>query len=238
MGAVTLLSDDPRSPRGRILALFSERARNGVHDVVMAELARDLNMSRQTIHTHFPCKTALIEELLESWASKIEQQSAARWSSDETCVQSFKRWASEWSKGVGLYSPRFWQEVQECCPQAFARYRQRMEALRAHSHERMAFWLRPGLSSGVALELLFAAIRTAMDPSICDRHNVTRSDALDSVIEVWARGALVEPEAPINRVNTASSMRAAAPSPGALPSSTSWPNDPPRNTVSVSRPES
>lgn len=206
MGVVTFLSDDPRSTHGRILALFSERARNGVHDVVMAELARDLRMSKRTIYAHFPSKAALIEELLDAWAGRIEKQSAARWASDETCVQSLKRWADEWSKGVGLYSARFWQEVGDCCPGAFARYRARMDALRAHSHERMTFWLRPGLNPGVALELFFAAVRTAMDPSICDRHNVTRSDALDSVVEVWARGALVDPEAPINRVNSATSQ--------------------------------
>lgn len=211
MGVVTSFSDDPRSPQARILALFSERARNGVHDVVMAELARDLRMSKRTIYTHFPSKAALIEQLLDAWATKTEEQSAARWSSDETCVQSLKRWADEWSKGVGLYSQRFWDEVRDCCPDAFARYRTRMDALRAHSHERMKFWLRPGLNPGVALELLFAAIRTAMDPLICDRHNVTRSDALDSLVEVWARGALVDPEAPINRVRIAASGRAAAP---------------------------
>ena len=68
----------------------------------------------------------------------------------------------------------------------------------------MAFWLKPGLNPGVALELFFAAVRTAMDPTICDRHNVTRSDALDSLAEVWARGALVDPDALIGRVNSAS----------------------------------
>jgi hypothetical protein len=76
--------------------------------------------------------------------------------------------------------------------------------LRVHSLERMKFWLRPALNPGVALELFFAAVRTAMDPALCDRHNVTRSDALDSLVEVWARGALVDPEALIGQVNSAS----------------------------------
>jgi AcrR family transcriptional regulator len=204
MSTVTTLSDDPRSTHGRILELFSQRARNGVHDVVMAELARDLRMSKRTIYLHFPSKMALIEELLDTWATRVERQSAERWNSEETCVQSLKRWASEWSQGIGQYAPRFWSEARDYCPEAFERYRIRMDALRVHSLERMSFWLRPGLNPGVALELFFAAVRTAMDPALCDRHNVTRSDALDSLVEVWARGALVDPDALIGRVNSAS----------------------------------
>jgi AcrR family transcriptional regulator len=197
MGEVVEFGAAAASPARKILLAFAERAQRGVANVVLAELASDIRMSKRTIYAHFPSKAALVDAMLDYWATRAEAQSAARWSSDETCVQSLRRWADEWANGLGRCAPSLWSELERDYPESYGRYRARMDALRNHSLARMRLWLKPGLSADVALELLFAAVRTGLDPVLCDRHNVTRSDALESVCEIWACGALVDPHARI-----------------------------------------
>lgn len=197
MGEVVEIGSAAASPARKILLAFAERAQRGVANVVLAELASELRMSKRTIYAHYPSKAALVAAMLEYWASRAEAQSAERWSSDETCVQSLRRWADEWANGLGRCAPSLWSELERDYPESYGPYRVRMDTLRNTSLARMRLWLKPGLSPDVALELLFAAVRTGLDPVLCDRHNITRSDALESVCEIWACGALVDPHARI-----------------------------------------
>lgn len=197
MGQVVDFTASPIAVDRKILLAFAERAINGVADVVLAELASELRISKRTIYAHYPSKAALVAAMLDYWATRTEAQSAARWASDESCVQSLKRWADEWATGLGRCSGALWTELRRDYPESYLPYADRLAAVRNHSLARMRQWLKPGLSPDVALELLFAAVRTGLDPALCDRHNVTRADALENVCEIWACGALVDPQARI-----------------------------------------
>lgn len=191
-------SASPASPAGRssgvandILDAFEEQAaRVGIRAVVMAELAAGLRMSTKTLYRHYPTKVALVDALVRRWVDTLLAEQEQRIATEHAPVARIQAAARSGFAHIWRFCPTFWEDLERDYPEQDARYRSGIAA----SFGRAAAWLdpelRPGLPITLAAPLLIAVLERATDPELCDELGVSRPDAIDAAVEIWANGAL------------------------------------------------
>ncbi|MCG8587927.1 MAG: TetR family transcriptional regulator [Proteobacteria bacterium] len=170
---------------------FEERARiGGLRAVVMAELARDLGMSTKTLYQHFSTKADLIRALVERWSESIRSSARKHLSQVEDTQERLAQVADYWLTANGRFSPVFWHELERDYPDLHAVFVESTRDLRRWSRDVGARDLRPDLPADLAWALLERLVVEAADPDLCQRLNITRQDAVQTAVELWAQGAM------------------------------------------------
>ena len=164
----------------------------GIRAVVMSDLARELGMSTKTLYRLFPSKDDLVLAVIERWSERLlaaqEQRIASSMSAAErvrTAVHFFVRARSRMSDG-------FWEELETDHPAAWARYQTMVADGRRRSEVWMQAAMRPGVDAAFSRAVLTAAVERALDPSVRDPAGLTPEQAIDVVVEIWARGVFLE----------------------------------------------
>ena len=180
----------------RILKEFSGRARkSGLRAVVMADLARDLQISTKTLYRLFPTKADLVQRLMERWAGRFEKDLAAgRTASDQLpFVEQLLTTSEVWQASRRRFSAQFWDELERDYPASAALLSDARARLRTHVMERLGPHMAPGLEPDLALELFDAALARALDPAVRKRFGIDPRTAIRNAVRIWAGGALVHP---------------------------------------------
>ena len=179
--------------RARILEAFADRAKHsGIRSVVMGELATELGMSVTTLYQHFPSKDDLVIATLERWIADVAQREAAalpegkRLSSTERLL----RWAHCWAEAVSQYSVAFWEDLRRRHPDAWVRFETEIERRKKEGAAHLRPRIRADVNPHVALAVLDLILTRMPSPRLCDRIGVSRREAIETAIAVWARGAL------------------------------------------------
>lgn len=179
----------------RILGEFSTRARrSGLRAVVMADLARDLQISTKTVYRIFPTKAALVHRMMERWAGRLDADLGASDTDDRLPFADQLLQTSEvWRSSRRRFSPVFWDELERDYPDAF----EVLVAARARWRDAILARLGPhmveGLVPEVAMELFDAAIAHALDPKVQERLGIDGRTAVRHAVNIWANGALDQP---------------------------------------------
>lgn len=178
-------------PAARILDAFARRAREvGVRGVVMADLARDLGMSKKTLYRCFSSKDALVLALVEAWGQTLEEDLRAARARATSPLAYFRDTAEVWIGAFSHFSPAFWAEVRAEHPAASAAIASFLATTRRRMRERLGRHLRAGVERELAIEMLNATITRAADPAVAERLGLTTRETLMAAVDVWARGAL------------------------------------------------
>jgi AcrR family transcriptional regulator len=184
---------DPGDVRERILQAFSERAtRSGIRSVVMSELASALRMSATTLYNHFPSKQDLVTALVERWAQDVAASEAAiaELAAAPSAVTGMVHWAEAWSASVSRYAPAFWEDLRRDHPHANEIFRGELRRWKEAGAARLRPHLRPELHPEIALQVLDLILTHASDPRLSERAGTGRRQAIETAIQIWARGAL------------------------------------------------
>jgi AcrR family transcriptional regulator len=177
--------------RDRIVAAFEERARvDGPRAVVMAELARDLGISTRTLYQHFGSKAELVSEILGRWAAEVDADQARRLESALSAEQRMFDAAASWIEGQDRFSEAFWLQVGADFPEASRVLAEQVRRSLGVAREALAREVDDELHVELALSLLKASIRHALDPRRCDRLGLSRQEAVREAVRLWCRGAL------------------------------------------------
>jgi AcrR family transcriptional regulator len=187
---------DLHDVRERILSEFSERAtRSGIRSVVMSELASALRMSATTLYNHFPSKQDLVTALVERWAEDVAASEAAiaEISAGRNAVDGMVHWAEAWAGSVSRYSPAFWEDLRRDHAAAHEIFRREMRRWKEAGAAQLRPHLRPELHSEIALAVLDLILTHAWDPRFSERAGTGRRQAIETAIQIWARGALQSP---------------------------------------------
>jgi len=182
--------------RDRIVDAFAVRARTrGIRGVVMADLARDLGMSKKTLYQHFDTKDALVREIVERWVETRREQArsaAAPWHDAHALA---RWWTDQWVTGRTDFCIEFWQDLERDHPEAWKHF-QSVLAAGSEIEARIARQLRPDVPARIAGELYFTLVAHFNDPRVCERLGLAPRDAVLGALEVWIGGALRPVEAP------------------------------------------
>ena len=177
--------------RDRIIEAFADRARaNGPRAVVMAELARDLGISTRTLYQHFGSKAELVGEILGRWAAEVDADQRRRLQSALSAEERILDAAASWMDGQERFSEAFWLQVAADFPEASRVLGDQIRNSLGIAREAMTREFHDELHVELAVSLLKAAIRHALDPRRCDRLGVSRQDAVRQAVLLWCRGAL------------------------------------------------
>lgn len=184
---------DEEAVRERILSTFSEKARSsGTRSIVMGELAAELRMSATTLYKHFPSKDDMVTALVERWAEDLaDWRAASTQRIGDSPTDGLMYWATSWSKTVAKYSPAFWEDIQRDHPSACAIFWKKMREWRSRGAELLRPHLRKDLHPEMALATLGLILENAPNPALCERLGITRQEAIETSVAIWARGALV-----------------------------------------------
>src|SRR5262245_22742278 len=187
---------EPHDVRERILREFSERAtRSGIRSVVMSELATALRMSATTLYNHFPSKQDLVTAHVERWAHDVAASEAAlaELASSRSAVEGMVHWAEAWAASVSRYSPAFWEDLRRDHPAAHEIFRRELGRWKEAGAAQLRPHLRPELHPEIALAVLDLILTHASDPRFSERAGTGRREAIETAIQIWARGALQSP---------------------------------------------
>jgi AcrR family transcriptional regulator len=186
----------------RIIREFSSRARrNGPKAVVMADLARDLQISTKTLYRLFPTKADLVHRMMKAWARRFERDLDAA-GEDELEVERDEGMpfvgqlvasSRVWQVSRRRFAGSFWEELERDYPVSFELFVGARARLRRQILERLEPHMAHGVDPEFAMELFDAALGRALDPDVLARTGVQPRAAIGQAVRIWAAGALVQP---------------------------------------------
>ena len=176
----------------RILDAFETRAAaGGIRSVVMADLARDLTMSTKTLYREFPTKAALVEAMVQRWASRFgEAVAAATEAPGAPPVERLRagvQVAAMWRDRIGA---DFWQELRAEHPDLWKRCLDAVDAERRLMRTVLRDELRDDVEPLLAAPLLRAMVERSTSAEVRATTAMTLTEAVDAAVDLWARAVL------------------------------------------------
>lgn len=177
--------------RIRIVRAFERRARTeGIRAIKMGVLASQLGVSTRRLYECFPSKADIVGALMDQWASEWEEGQRAEFKRERDPVERLKERAGLHLKLNQRFSSAFWIELERDYPEAYQRFNAALDRILRRLRAWLSGRVRSDLSPDFATEMLIHFI------GVCTRthepwpFSVSRTDALDAFIEIWAGGAL------------------------------------------------
>ncbi len=183
---------DGNSTQKRILKAFEAMASTvGPKGVVMADLVQKLGISTRTLYRCFPNKSQLVTELIHSWSDEQFDRQQHRLGSRMTPRDRIHEAATQWFEHYGQFSDVFWQQLERDFPRAHQVYQQQYSEFLERSRQNLTPYVKPELNPDLVLSGLMVLLDHARNEGLCQELNITRRDALEQMIDVWADGALI-----------------------------------------------
>jgi AcrR family transcriptional regulator len=191
-----------RTARHRILgAARAQFLAHGFHRVTMDDLAQGLGMSKKTIYTHFPSKTALLEAMLLEKFRCVEEDLEAITSA---CAADFPTGLYRLLACVQRHTeeirPPFLRDIQREAPDLFqvVQARRRDVIQRSFSHllgeGRREGLIRKDTPVHLLIDILLGAVDAIINPPRLAELGLSPTSGFTAIISVILEGALT-PEA-------------------------------------------
>ena len=179
--------------KAHILEAFSAKAkREGIRNVMMAELASELRMSASTLYKLYPSKEALTLACVDRWADDLGAAEAAKPDPRVTGggFEHFMHWVDAWADANARLSPAFRRDLASDYPQAWRRYTDVIRERKERGAALLLPLLKPELDRRVAFAVLNMIFEEVVRPEFADRLRISRQEAIRSALTIWAAGAL------------------------------------------------
>jgi AcrR family transcriptional regulator len=199
MSTPPLSAPPPPLESARIIAAArSHFLTHGFRGVTMDDLARELGMSKKTLYTHFPSKTALLEAVIRAKFAGAEA-ALARISTGQECdftavlhdLQAAMRRETE------EVQPAFVRDIQREAPELFGSVeRFRRDLVQRHFGRilqagRKAGRIRRDLPVPLMVEILIGVTDAIVNPAKLETLGLSPKTGYSAVITLFLEGALV-----------------------------------------------
>lgn len=173
---------------------------HGFRGVTMDDLAGELGMSKKTLYTHFPSKTALLEAVIhdklrsvETGLKGVEGGSAPDFSIHlQRMLACIREQADE-------IQPAFIRDVRREAPELFELVQDgRRRLIQLHfgkllKEGRKAGFIRRDIPVELMIEILIGAVDAIINPARMGELGLTPRTGFAHIISVFLEGALVRP---------------------------------------------
>ncbi|WP_421849244.1 TetR/AcrR family transcriptional regulator [Novosphingobium sp.] len=185
--------------RARILNAFRARVRqHGLREVTMSDLVADLGISTKTLYRHFRNKGDVVSAFLQLLSVEfVEHGLSEDWSSAAKARSQIVELICWWHEMWSAFPQNFWTQLETDHPEAYARFREMLDAEIGNARHRFSKFLKPGIPKGVADMILDAATQAARDDDWLRGMNLTYRDAVIGIVELWAFGSMEHESGPV-----------------------------------------
>lgn len=190
-------STDPSAAKAVIAAARRQFFVHGFRRVSMDDLANDLGISKKTLYTHFPSKTALVEAVLKNKFQEVEEdlsRLASEHSSDmEATLHRFLRCVQRHTAEI---QPPFVRDVGREAPELFELVEhRRRQLIRRHfgallEKGRRTGVIRKDIPVYLLIEILLGAVQAIMIPARLTELGLTLETGYSTIIRVILEGAM------------------------------------------------
>jgi AcrR family transcriptional regulator len=175
---------------------------HGFRGVTMDDLARELGMSKKTLYTHFPSKTALLEAVLRAKFAgadvALEQISTGKGSDFTTALHGL---LAAMRRETDEVQPAFVRDLRREAPEMFGLVeRFRRDLVQRHFGRilqagRKAGRIRRDLPVALMVEILLGATDAIVNPAKLESLGLSPKTGYAAVVSMFLEGALVRAEA-------------------------------------------
>jgi AcrR family transcriptional regulator len=171
---------------------------HGFRGVTMDDLAAELGMSKKTLYTHFPSKTALLEAVI---ADKLRSVETAMKAVTEDRTADFPARLAAMlacmSRHADEIQPAFIRDVRREAPELFALVQDgRRNVIQRHFGKllkdgRKAGSIRGDIPVDVMIEMLIGAVDAVINPARMEELGLTPRMGFAHITSVFLEGAVV-----------------------------------------------
>jgi AcrR family transcriptional regulator len=187
-----------RSPAKRVVSVARRQFfTHGFRAVSMDDLAAELGMSKKTLYTQFPSKTALVQAVMQEKFVEIEADLSRLKSADEQKVETALRSLLDCvQRHAAEIQPPFVRDIGRELPELFQVVEQRRrDVIRRYFGElfeqgQKAGVIRNDIPVHLIIEILLGAVQIIMNPPKLAELGLTLEAGYSSIIGIILEGAL------------------------------------------------
>jgi AcrR family transcriptional regulator len=171
---------------------------HGFRRVTMDDLAVELAISKKTLYTHFPSKTALLEDVLAHKFASVDaalEQAAHKHAHDFS--GSLHQLLATAQRELDEIKPPFVRDMRQKAPHVFKMVeRRRAELIQRHfgklfAEGQRARKVRKDIPTKLIIEILLGAVQAIMNPPKIEELGLTPKSGFVAITKVVLEGALV-----------------------------------------------
>lgn len=166
----------------------------GYRKVTMDEIAKDLGMSKNTIYKQFTGKEEIAQALVRRLEGDINRGLDEVENKIRDPLVIFSDSIALLRKTLGPWFEHFFRELPVELPEVwdeFVRYRnEKILGIRNLVESGIKKGKFRKINSSVAVEAYLGAVKAVVNPRFLGQEGLNFDQALDSVLDIWARGIL------------------------------------------------
>ncbi|MGE5218633.1 MAG: TetR/AcrR family transcriptional regulator [Chloroflexota bacterium] len=190
-------------PKGTTLRIVAAARQHffahGFRGVTMDDLAADLGMSKKTLYTAFPGKTALLRAVLLDKIGSVERDlDAIMAQSPGDAFSALQQLLACMQRHTEEIQPPFVRDIRRESPELFKLVEERRRILiqryfgKIFDDGQRAGIVRKDVSTAVIVEILLAAVQEIMHPAKIEEFGLTPKTGYSTIISVILDGVIAK----------------------------------------------
>lgn len=179
----------------RILTTASQRMlKFGYRKVSMDEIANDLRMSKNTIYKYFPSKLDIAENIIASLKEKINNNQITLERNAKNPLEIISKNIIFLQKELAPWFDLFLRDIQVEIPQLWQKFidyrREKIFEIKDLIEKGIKKGVFREVNALIAVRAYLGAIESIIDPEFLEHSNISFQEALEAVLDIWAKGIL------------------------------------------------
>jgi AcrR family transcriptional regulator len=169
----------------------------GYSSFTMADLARELGVSKKTLYRHFPAKDAIVAKILDQFAAEIRSMADALFTDGTlSYTAKFRYFVEAMINRFSRISPHLMRDLQRSAPALHAKVEQLRFRNIPHVFGQLirqgqaAGMVRADLDPDFAIEFWRAALQSLMHPDNLERLKLKPDQVFEQAITLFFGGLL------------------------------------------------
>ena len=167
----------------------------GYHKVTMDEISQDLRMSKNTIYKQFASKEEIARCLVARLQDDITGALDIIEKSQDDPLQIFSGSVLTLRRQLGPWFEHFFREIPVAVPDLWDQFLHYRNGKILEIRSLIEAGIKKGqfrnIPSAIAVQAYLGAVKAIVNPRFLEEEQLTFSQALDAVQDVWARGILL-----------------------------------------------
>jgi len=184
--------------KNKILNFTSEKFfREGFNKTTIEEIAKELNLSKNTIYKHFPNKEQIVLETINDFVKDTKYKVEAELNTDRDAVHKFVSMLNVLSNNLSKFSDKWMRDMQVHTPHIWAKVDEMRRQLMIKNLSRL---IEQGENEGLfedyptdlVMTIFVASIRAVITPDFLLHTKLTKKETIACTFKLLLNGILTK----------------------------------------------